>query len=248
MEPLFVDLAKFIGDRSGPTAEAHANGEGSSPKKRKLDASQGTEVQGKSFLYEDWHTKTCSSITDMSFSIPQRKKLTLDIGTLKTQGIRARNPSTGAVEFGVSYQDIRKRSHLLNTFRTLNLSLFPEHVICLPVPDKPQGQYNFCVFPLHGDGVTAPSENTSAAEPMLWTAGVGSVNNDENYKGLCLRLVNESLRPFGQQVLEPDEKEFVSQDGRPYKTGEKAAHVKAFRGSKDGISSTKNFLAGLGIC
>ena len=115
------------------------------------------------------------------------------------------------------------------------------------MPDKPQGQYNFCVFPLHGDGITVPSERTSAAaEPMLWTAGVGTVYNDENYKGFCLRLLNESLRHFGQQVLEPDEKEFVSQEGRPYKTGEKAAHVKAFRGSKDGISSTKDLLPGLG--
>lgn len=248
MEPLFVDLANFIDARSGQTAEAHPNGDGPSPKKRKLDASQGNEVQGKSLLHEDWNTKTCSSINDLSFSIPQRKKLTLEIGTLTTQGLRARNPSTGAVEFGVSYQDIRKRPHLLNSNRTLNLSLFPEHVICLPVPDKPQGQYNFCVFPLHGDGVTAPSEKTSAAEPMLWTAGVGTVYNDENYKGLCLRLLNESLRHFGQKVLEPDEKDFVSQDGRPYKTGEKAAHVKAFRGSKDGISSTKNLLPGLDIC
>ena len=113
------------------------------------------------------------------------------------------------------------------------------------MPDKPQGQYNFCVFPLHGDGVTVPSERTSAAaEPMLWTAGVGNVYNDENYKGFCLRLLNESLRHFGQQVLEPDEREFVSQEGRPYKTGEKAAHVKAFRGSKDGISSTKTSYLG----
>lgn len=81
---------------------------------------------------------------------------------------------------------------------------------------------------------------------MLWTAGVGTVNNDENYKELCLRLLNESLRHFGQKVLEPDEKDFVSQESRPYKTGEKAAHVKAFRGSKDGISSTKDLLPGLG--
>lgn len=244
MEPLFVDIAKFIDARSGQPAEAHANGDGSSSKKRKLDASQGTEVQGKKFLHEDWNTKTCSPITDLSFSIPQRKKLTLEIGSLKSQGVRARNPSTGAVEFGVSYEDIRKPPYLLNFNHTLNPSFFPEHVICLPVPEKAQAQYNFCVFPLHCDGVTAP-EKTSAAEAMLWTAGVGARDGDETYKGLCVRLLNESLRHFGQKVVEPDEKEFVSNEGRPYKTGEKAAHVKAFRGSKDGISSTKAlFLVG----
>lgn len=245
MEPLFVDLAKFIDAHSGQTAEAHANGDRSSSKKRKLDASQGTEVQGKTFLHEDWNTKTCSSITELSFSIPQRKKLTLEIGSLKSQGVRARNPSTGAVEFGVSYQDIRKRPHLLILNRTLNPSFFPEHVICLPVPEKAQAQYNFCLFPLHGDGVTVPSEKTSAAETMLWTAGVGILDGDETYKGLCVRLLNEGLRHFGQKVVEPDEKEFVSQESRPYKTGEKAAHVKAFRGSKDGISSTSELFRGL---
>lgn len=225
--------------------EAHANGDASSSKKRKLDASEGTEDQGKSFLHEDWNTKSCSSIPELSFSIPQRKKLTLEIGSLKSQGVRARNPSTGAVAFGVSYQDIRKRPHLLNFNRTLNPSFFPEHVICLPVPEKAQAQYNFCLFPLHGDGVTVPSEKTSAAEPMVWTAGVGIIDGDETHKGLCVRLLNESLRHFGQKVVEPDEKEFVSQESRPYKTGEKAAHVKAFRGSKDGISSTKDLFPGL---
>lgn len=245
MEPLFVDLAKFIDAHSGQTAEAHANGDASSSKKRKLDASEGTEGQGKSFLHEDWNTKSCSSIPELSFSIPQRKKLTLEIGSLKSQGVRARNPSTGAVAFGVSFQDIRKRPHLLNFNRTLNPSFFPEHVICLPVPEKAQAQYNFCLFPLHGDGVTVPSEKTSATEPMVWTAGVGIIDGDETYKGLCVRLLNESLRHFGQKVVEPDEKEFVSQESRPYKTGEKAAHVKAFRGNKDGISSTKDPFPGL---
>lgn len=238
MEPLFVDLAKFI---DAQTAEAHANGDGSSSKKRKLDSSQGTENQGISFLHEDWNTKTCSSINELSFSIPQRKKLTLEIGSLKSQGVRARNPSTGAVEFGVSYQDIRKRPHLLNFNHTLNPSFLLDHVICLPVPEKAQAQYNFCLFPLHSEGVTVPSQKTSAAEPMLWTAGVGITDGDETYKELCVRLLNESLRHVGQKVLEPDEKEFVSQESRPYKTGEKAVHVKAFRGSKDGISSTKDF-------
>lgn len=230
-------------DHPGQTAEAHANGDGSSPKKRKLDASQGTGTgtQGKSFLHEDWNTKTCSSITEISFSIPQRKKLTLEIGSLKSQGVRARNPSTGAVEFGVSYQDIRKRPHLLNFKHTLNTPFFLGHVICLPVPEKAQAQYNFCLFPLHSDGVTVPSQKTSAAEPMLWTAGVGLIDGVETYKELCVRLLNESLRHFGQKVVEPDEKEFFSQESRPYKTGKKATHVKAFRGSKDGISLTKDF-------
>lgn len=147
MEPLFIDLAKFIDVRSGQTAEAHANGDGSSPKKRKLEASQVTEVQVKSFLHEDWNTKTCSSITELSFSIPQRKKLTLEIGTLKTQGVRARNPSTGAVEFGVSYQDIRKRPHLLNSNRTLISACFQSMSSACRCPINPKDNTTFACFP-----------------------------------------------------------------------------------------------------
>lgn len=147
LEPLFVDLAKFIDARSGQTAEAHANGDGSSPKKRKIDASEGTEVHGKSFLHEDWNTKTFSSITDLSFSIPQRKKLTLEIGTLKTQGVRARNPSTGAVEFGVSYQDIRKHPHVLNSNRTLISACFQSMSSASRCPINPKDNTTFACFP-----------------------------------------------------------------------------------------------------
>ncbi len=36
-------------------------------------------------------------------------------------------------------------------------------------------------------------------------------------------------------VVEPDEKEFASAVAQPHRKGEKAVHVKAFRGSKDGM-------------
>lgn len=119
-----------------------------------------------------------------------------------------------------------------------------EHIICLPVPEKAQAQHSFCVFPFHGDGVAA-SESNSAAEQMLWTVPVtapkpGTIEcgihaeGEETYKTVLLRLLNERLKLIGKEVIEPNEKEFVSQTVQAYRKGEKAVHVKAFRGSKDG--------------
>lgn len=118
--------------------------------------------------------------------------------------------------------------------------------MCLPVPEKAQAQYNFCVFPLNGDGVRA-SESGSEAEQILWTVPItppkpGTVDSDihagddEPYKSVLLRLLNERLKRNGKEVIEPKEKEFVSQTVQAYRKGEKAVHVKAFRGSKDGTS------------
>lgn len=127
----------------------------------------------------------------------------------------------------------------------LNLGLV-EHVVCLPVPEKAQAHYNFCVFPLHGDGVTA-SESNAAAEQMLWTVPATTIKpgtiegeihaeEEESYKSVLLRLLNERLNRIGKGVIEPNEKQFVSQTVQAYRKGEKAVHIKAFRGSKDGMS------------
>lgn len=112
------------------------------------------------------------------------------------------------------------------------------------MPEKAQAQYSFCVFPLHGDGVTV-SESNSVAEQMLWTVPVTApkpgtleceihAEEEETYKTVLLRLLNECLKRIGKEVIEPNEKEFVSQTVQTYRKGEKAVHVKAFRGSKDG--------------
>ena len=107
-------------------------------------------------------------------------------------------------------------------------------------------QYNFCFFPLHGDGVTV-SETNSAAEQMMWTVPIttpkpgvfeGKIHpkEEEPYKSVLQRHLNELLKPLGKEVIEPNEKEFISKTVQAYRKGEKAVHVKAFRGSKDGTS------------
>ena len=119
------------------------------------------------------------------------------------------------------------------------------HALCLPVPEKALPQYNFVIFPVNSDGVNSAPSNleASAAEPLVWTIpegppksgvlgdGNGDVDADETYRMLLLRWIGEGL---GRKVVQPDEKEFVSQMVQAHRKGEKAVHVKGFRGSKDG--------------
>lgn len=120
-----------------------------------------------------------------------------------------------------------------------------EHVTCLPVPEKAQAQYIFCVFPVNADGIHTPSDDTVPAEQILWTvpnttlkttqvSGSLSIESEDTYRSLLIRILNRCLAPLQKQVVVPNEKEFASPTTQTYRKGEKAVHVKAFRGSKDG--------------
>ena len=172
-----------------------------------------------------WETGSYHTVKEISFSIPQRKKFNLEIGEAMGQGIRARNPSTSDIECDIAWNDI-------------------ENIVCVPVPDKAQLQYNFCIF-------LRSSTGSSDQEQILWTVPdtipkAGLVESpiavsDETYKYLFLRMLNRNHE--GPKIILPDEKEFTSQgiqnSGRK---GEKPSYVKAFRGSKDGMFV--NFLTG----
>ena len=62
-----------------------------------------------------------------------------------------------------------------------------------------------------------------------------NVNAEDTYKTVFLRLLNERLELFSKKVIKPSEIDFTSQASQAYKNGEKAVHVKAFRGNKDGM-------------
>lgn len=122
-----------------------------------------------------------------------------------------------------------------------------EHVICLPVPEKSQRQFNFCIIPRYGDGISPAPEGQAALEPMVWTVADGTPKSAYNGAGqqfgdrekteaLIRRVLNESLHPI--KVVRPGDKEFVSAMPEAHRKGEKAYHVKAFRGSKEGDFST----------
>ena len=221
LDQLFRDVSQYV-----ITLRSDSLSKGDQPsKKRKLEGG----VNGREHSNGPWKAGTYSTIRELSFTVPQRKKLSLEIGD-KTTGLRARNPTTEDVEFGVQWQDVAQ-------------------VVCLPMPEKAQAQYNFCVIPVNGDGITDTSEGVSIPEQILWTVpnttpkpGLCSddvkAGSDETYKSITIRLLNERLRRrvgHSSQVIEPDPAEFVSETAQPYKKGDKAVHVKAFRGSKDGF-------------
>lgn len=103
---LFVDLAELfleIRDRN------HADDDVQNPsKKRKLHALQGAGDSSERIMLEAWKQGFWGAIPDISFSIPQRKKLRIEIGFLAEQGLRMRNIATDEIEFAVRWKDIRK--------------------------------------------------------------------------------------------------------------------------------------------
>ena len=109
---------------------------------------------------------------------------------------------------------------------------------CLPVPEKAQAQYNFCIFSQASDG--------STNDQLLWTVpdtvpkdgvftGAHPFKADDTYRTILTSLLNDSLKPYKKRVIEPSEKDFASQLAQAHRKGEKAYHVKSFRGSKDGF-------------
>ena len=152
------------------------------------------------------------NLPDISFSAPQRKKYTLQIGRRAHEGVRANQPSTGTTEFGISWKEL-------------------ENIVCLPVPEKAQAAYNFCAFPRYGDGVSRPPPGVTAPEPIVWTVAEKDIRNDTP----LLETVLATLKSSKISVQRPDAAEFASQITQAHRKGEKAYHVKAFRGSKDGF-------------
>ena len=113
------------------------------------------------------------------------------------------------------------------------------------MPEKAQKQYNFCLMPSMrlGIGDKSPRDGSST-EPLLWTVNDGAplqveyhdskMENDVGSSDRVLESAVEYAIGSGLKVTYPDEAEFVSATPEPHRKGEKAYHVKAFRGSKDG--------------
>ena len=84
-------------------------------KKRKLDMEVSSRVgtgtapttgrpgpDDNSSINAEWSSTSFDAI---SFSVPQRKKLVLDISSKQAEGIRAKNPDTESVEFGIPWKE-----------------------------------------------------------------------------------------------------------------------------------------------
>ncbi|OQE45985.1 hypothetical protein PENCOP_c001G03495 [Penicillium coprophilum] len=229
-KPLLEDLAKYTSSLLARTANTTLPSrppaaDGPAAKKRKLQNGDTGETAQASVNLKDGNAPVQFYVQDVSFSTPQRKKLTLEI-TAGHQYLRARNQATREIEFGVSMDKIR-------------------HALCLPVPEKTQKQFNFCIIPEYADGITPPPEGTAASEAMVFTIADGpakaafSGNGEqlghvpgESAEALIRKILNENMPHTN--VVRPDDKQFVSAMPEAHRKGEKAYHVKAFRGSKEG--------------
>ncbi|KAK2733157.1 hypothetical protein FQN55_003726 [Onygenales sp. PD_40] len=242
---LFQDIAKYTTTlrttRGASGTQLPLGTEGPAAKKRKLannntnDAAASADSALLAGLTADAELQFY--VQDLSFSIPQRKKLRLEVtrganggGSGAAEYLRARNQASGEVEFGLPISKI-------------------QHVVCLPVPEKTQRQFNFCIIPEYGDGISSAPEGTVTFEPIVWTIPDGpprtaflgsgtpameSTNLAESYESYLQRMLNGRLKN-GTKVVCPSEKEFVSPTPEAHRKGEKAYHVKAFRGSKEGF-------------
>lgn len=125
-----VDVAKYILSLKSSTTSPSAQFDlydDCSKKKRKLNGATppngpcevgfpSSNRKDDGSTSSEW--KKALQISDISFSVPQRKKLSLEIGASKSEGIRAVNPKTQAIEFSVSWRDIGEFSS-----RCLHLAL-----------------------------------------------------------------------------------------------------------------------------
>ncbi|TLD19024.1 Rtt106-domain-containing protein [Venturia nashicola] len=176
-------------------------------KKRKLE--DGGAVNGSSDT-QGWanQSRTADHIVgDVSFSIPQRKKLKLEWLSGAQGGARALG-ADGGVEFGCGWGDV-------------------DQILCLPVPEKTKRQHNFIIIP-----------SSLTTEPIVWTVFEPSTKeldagaNEE--PASTANLLDKELKSFSKKVVFPDEDEFASAIVQSHRKEEKAFHVKAHRGAKDG--------------
>ncbi len=72
---------------------------------------------------------------------------------------------------------------------------------------------------------------------MVWTVPELKPKEAEEGKPNLRQTMTEAVKAAKRNVLEPDATQFVSEVQQAYRKGEKAYHVKAFRGSKDGRTS-----------
>ncbi|OCK80001.1 Rtt106-domain-containing protein [Lepidopterella palustris CBS 459.81] len=225
---LFRDISAYILNHSNIQSTV-VNGEPAA-KKRKLENTEGAQngaaaAKSISGTWADAAVQASWKCADTSFSLPLRKKLMLEMVTggngVKEGGIRAINPSTGTVEFGVAWRNV-------------------EQIFCLPLPEKAKRQHNFIVMPVHGDGVSPVPDSITPPDPIVWT--FAEATGKDMQEGVdpgpmpIAKTINGLLAKQGlrKTVVFPDEKEFVSAIVQSHRKGEKAFHVKAFRGSKEG--------------
>ncbi|KAK5171451.1 uncharacterized protein LTR77_004596 [Saxophila tyrrhenica] len=229
---LIRDISRHVTSlqhRQVPPQDQPAN-----PKKRKLEDESVTIPKAQqngsqpAFHNGDLEIHSIFECRDVSVQIPARKKLKLSIQRTEVDdrmaAIALVNQSTEAVE------------HRLQPHRL-------EAVFVMPVPDKTVRQNYFVVMPKAGE----LSSDGKPAEPMVFTMAETPVSasvthcdrslptsEDDTHVSLTERALERILVPHHKRITRPDAAEFASSRPQPHRKGEKAYHVNAHSGSKEG--------------
>ncbi|OLN86581.1 Histone chaperone [Colletotrichum chlorophyti] len=229
---LFNNIASFVYEQiNGPEPaskrrrvdEGHANG-------FKATNTNGTAVTApkkSSGPTNAADEEVLLEIKEISVSVPARKKYDL---CFTANHLYARAPNTTVPVDGIIYawEDI-------------------EFAFYLPVPEKTQVQHNYVLFPR---GTCLPTKTAPEKEALVFTvpstppkpgtiagpkAGAASTVSD-TYRALFDWALTTHLSSAGNtaEIVAADPNKFHSLVRQPHRPNEKAVHVKAFRGSKDG--------------
>jgi hypothetical protein len=257
--PLYFEIAKYIVTlQSKETTRSVQGGEAAEPsaKRRKLENGISSAVDSESLL--DHKTKVILEARDLSFSIPVRKKLHLEMAQaisstsgslLPVYHVRARSPGSGQLEYTLDVESLSTKIFSVLLAGELAKPWQTEHALRLPVPEKAQKQYSFVLLPDTGLGIGEgrPANETQPREPLVWTVTEGlqkvTIFSDEKLEtamqaedgGLIEQTLNKYLRESSaRSLIRPDDAEFASSLSEAHRKGEKAYPVKSFRVSKDG--------------
>ncbi|KAL5413863.1 hypothetical protein PMIN03_003544 [Paraphaeosphaeria minitans] len=218
---LFRDISAYmLSQASQPSSEP-------TTKKRKLEDANGAQSAAPApapaaSSLTSAATKAWRQYPGTSFSLPQRKKYTLELVGNKDGGVRALG-ADGSVEFSIAWTNV-------------------DQVFCLPVPEKAKRQHNFIVLPILGDGLSPGTDlrEASPPEPIVWTfeeaTGKNIVEGEDPGPGPMAEAIDHCLMQAatGKAVIFPDADQFESAIPQSHRKGEKAYHVKGHRGSKEG--------------
>lgn len=228
---LFNDIVSYVYEKAGDESSE----EQPALKRRRVDIDQNgssSASNGAAASVDVASEDVLLEIKDISVSIPQRKKFDL---CLTAHHIYAKASNTTAPIPTITYawKDF-------------------EYVFCLPVPEKAQVQHNYVLLP-RGSALASLSKDSpsTAAEPLVFTIGAtapkpGSIGGknaaaaqavSDSYKQLfnwALKMCLNARAP-DVQIVEADPSKFHSMVKQAHRPKEKAVHVAAHRGSKDGF-------------
>lgn len=222
---LFGDIAKHVLSTAGPTSTLPTNS-----KKRKLDdvPASGDTRGSSTAISKPTVSFECKNV---SFAVPVRKKLKLqlvaDAADHSRREVRVLNAQSNYLEYAITNAQI-------------------EQAFCLPVPEKQQRQWNFVLFPQAGSAYTEgmPCEQMvftmNETKPDDASSSSRATAEGDTYVSVMEPELNALLQPYGKRVVRPTEDEFSSSIPQSHRKGEKAYHIKAHKGSKEGLSSSRH--------